>query len=374
VLVASEAPDLWRAFDEIERLAAAAKVLLSGLVERSGVWRRAGCRSAAEYLARESGTTVGRAREALAAAAQAPPRTREAMRRGELSAAQAAAVATAAAADPGAEQRLLSLAGRTNLRELRDECARVRAAADPDPEAAYERVRKHRSLTTYRDADGAWCLSARGPADQGALITRALDRIIDGLYRQHRTAGTHEPRDAYAFDALTHLAAGPPTSDADRLPKWTPKYLAVLRVDHAALTRGHLSGGETCEIAGTGPVPVTVARRLLGDSILQLVITKGHDVATTVHLGRGPNTAQKIALAWTSPHCTNQACSGTHTHIDHRVDYATTRHTRLDELDRLCTHCHHLKHHQGWNLTTGTGRRAFVPPTDPRHPRNKPPP
>ena len=33
-----------------------------------------------------------------------------------------------------------------------------------------------------------------------------------------------------------------------------------------------------------------------------------------------------------------------------------------------------LKSHQGWRLVEGTGRRAFVSPDDPRHPRNRPPP
>jgi hypothetical protein len=33
---------------------------------------------------------------------------------------------------------------------------------------------------------------------------------------------------------------------------------------------------------------------------------------------------------------------------------------------------HHQKHHEGWSLVEGTGKRAFVPPEDPRHPKNRP--
>jgi hypothetical protein len=40
----------------------------------------------------------------------------------------------------------------------------------------------------------------------------------------------------------------------------------------------------------------------------------------------------------------------------------------------FCGHDHDLKTNHGWSLVEGTGRRAFVPPEDPRHPRNKPPP
>ena len=60
--------------------------------------------------------------------------------------------------------------------------------------------------------------------------------------------------------------------------------------------------------------------------------------------------------------------------IDHRDPWANTHHTRLDELDHLCPHDHGLKTHDDWSLVAGTGRRAFVGPDDPRHPRNKPPP
>ena len=35
-------------------------------------------------------------------------------------------------------------------------------------------------------------------------------------------------------------------------------------------------------------------------------ITRGRDVATVVHLGRGPNAAQKIALLWSQPLCSRE--------------------------------------------------------------------
>jgi hypothetical protein len=42
----------------------------------------------------------------------------------------------------------------------------------------------------------------------------------------------------------------------------------------------------------------------------------------------------------------------------------------LPNIDPLCGHDHDLKTYQGWALVAGTGRRAFVPPDDPRHPDN----
>jgi hypothetical protein len=156
-----------------------------------------------------------------------------------------------------------------------------------------------------------------------------------------------------------------------RRGRTNPRYLALLRIDLQALRRGHVAGDELCEITGIGPIPVPVARDLLGDAILHLVITRGVDVAHVTHLGRGPTAAQKIALAWTSPGCTVQGCPRTRIQYDHREDYARTRHTRLDELDPLCGHHHDLKTRHNWALVPGTGKRPIVAPTDPRHPRHQ---
>ena len=109
---------------------------------------------------------------------------------------------------------------------------------------------------------------------------------------------------------------------------------------------------------------------LLGESVLHLVITCGQDVATVVHLGRGPNAAQQIALLWTQPDCTRLGCdqSWTHAQVDHRTPWAQTHETKLSELDRLCPFDHRLKTHEGWALVAGTGKRLMVPPGHPLHP------
>ena len=153
-----------------------------------------------------------------------------------------------------------------------------------------------------------------------------------------------------------------------------PKNLALLRIDLEALVRGKVEGDELCEITGLGPIPIRLARQLLGESILHLVITSGKDVATTVHLGRGPNAAQKVALLWSQPFCSNSACGRTHQESDHREPYADVRETWLGNIDGLCGHDHDLKTYKGWDLVEGTGRRAFVAPDDPRHPKNTGPP
>jgi hypothetical protein len=149
-------------------------------------------------------------------------------------------------------------------------------------------------------------------------------------------------------------------------------FLALLRVDLEALVRGVAEGDELFDIAGVGPVPARVARNLLGDAILKLVITKGVYVVNVTHLGRGPSAAQRIALLWTSPWCTNSRGSPTlQIQHDHRTPWPDVHETTLDNIDRLCQPCQRRKTHDGWALVDGKGRRASCPPTPPATPTRR---
>jgi hypothetical protein len=370
-----DASALWKAFDCIERLAANAKVLLAARVEEAGTWKDTGARSAADHLAQLGGTTASAARRALETSRNVCglPRVTDALRGGVFSVAQVEAIVPAAAADPAAEDRLVALAATTNVGELREECLRTAAAADRDPEATHRRLHAERRVRSYTDGGGGRNLAVRGPAERVARIEAALEPLIDDLYEQARADGRRETREAYAFDALMALAECDQTTPTKKRGN-KPRYLAILRADLPALARGAVAAGEVCEIAGVGSVPPTVAREMLGEAIVKLVITKGVDVANVTHLGRGATAAQRVALLWSHPKCANVACSSTFVQIDHRDPWAKTHHTRLDELDHLCPHDHRLKTNDGWSLVDGTGRRAFVALGNPRHPRNHPPP
>jgi hypothetical protein len=146
-----------------------------------------------------------------------------------------------------------------------------------------------------------------------------------------------------------------------------------VRVDLAALLRGYPTGEETCEIAGYGPVAVSAIRDLMDaeDPFLAAVVTKGKAVVGVAHLGRRPNAHQQTALEWLYPTCAVEGCNSlAYLEVDHRQDWSKTHVTILDWCDRHCGHHHDLKTRENWSLVEGTGKRAFVPPDDPRHPRN----
>ena len=113
----SQATAVYAELDRIVRVASAARVLVARRVDEAQEWKRRGHRTAAEALAAASGSSLGAARDELAAsnALSGLPATRDRMLEGKLSANQATVIADAAAANPGAEAALLDAAGTANL-------------------------------------------------------------------------------------------------------------------------------------------------------------------------------------------------------------------------------------------------------------------
>lgn len=110
------ARQLWAEFDGVERLAAAGKTLLARRVADTHRRDHTGTGNAAQELARRAGTTTKAARDALDTSARLAdlPEVDAAIRRGELSPAQAELISDAAAANPDAGPALVALARRTS--------------------------------------------------------------------------------------------------------------------------------------------------------------------------------------------------------------------------------------------------------------------
>jgi hypothetical protein len=357
-LTGPQAVSLLEWFATVEKLAAAGKAKVAARAADTNQWRVDGDRSPEHWLARKSGTTVGAAKDAIDTARrlQRLPQTDKAVRDGKLSPQQASAVAEAAAADPDAEQQLLDAAPDESLAELRNRAERVKAAARSaeDEAAREERIRRSRSLRRSVARDGAHELHARGTAAEIAAFWSKLQPGIDAQFKLARKEGRREPVDAYAFDALMALPGSGGSAKANSK--------VIVRVDLNAVRRGTTVPGEVCEIAGFGPIPVSEALKLMNEAFLALLVTKGKDVCTVVHLGRQFTEHQKTALEWRDPECVTKGChNAVRLERDHREDWADTRTTRLCAADRLCHH-HHLLKTQGWHLEPGEGKRRILPP------------
>jgi hypothetical protein len=147
----------------------------------------------------------------------------------------------------------------------------------------------------------------------------------------------------------------------------SPPASVHLRVDLAALRRGSVEDGECCEIPGVGPVPIETARSVLGDAIVQLVITKGKDIATVCNLGRSVPVPVQTALNERDLTCVVPGCDvrdGLET--DHRIiPFIDDGETALWNLSKLCHWHHYLKTWKGFRIEGGPGEWRWIPPEDP---------
>jgi Domain of unknown function (DUF222) len=142
-----EVIELFKALEVIKRRAESTMVLLARRVEDAGRWRLAGFRSAAEQLAKLSGSSYTAAKQQLATSKKVAhlPLTQAALRNGELSIGKVEVIAAAATVDRNAEAGLLEGASDAPLAQVRDDCLRARGK---DSDAAYARIHKHRSSRT----------------------------------------------------------------------------------------------------------------------------------------------------------------------------------------------------------------------------------
>jgi hypothetical protein len=422
----ADAARLACSFERVERLSATAKTLLARRAAECGEWSRAGARSAAAWLSGLWGVPQGAAQAALSVAETAAkdPELDQAMRAGELSAAQASEVAAAAESDPSSTKTMISNAKTRGFKGLQDERRRVQnnaRCAEDDVERA-ERQRRSRYLRAWADSEGCGRLDARlAPADF-ARFKALFSPFEREAFQAARAEGRRESFDAYRADALLAMAeasclptdddpraaspnapcaaeelfggidgplgsprppspnqpspnppvADPPVDDAPvadqpgaspRPPGRRVPVEVVVVVDYQALIRGHTEGGEVCYVEGVGPVPVAVARELMTDAFIAAVLKDGVDIRRVVHLGRRPTRMQMTALRVRDPRCVVPGCETAEgLEVDHIPEWEQTHHTTLDELARECAFHHDQRTYRGATLAGGPGQWRWTPP------------
>jgi len=265
-----DAASLVSVFTRGERLCAAGKTLAATRAAEANCHQIQGHRTPAHWLAAVTGESVGEAMGTLAIgdALASQPGVADAYRDGRLSRSRARAVTDAVKVNPRSEGELVSGAESDTMGQLRDRCLRAKAQgrSKQDQAAHAEALHRSRSCRTWTDSsDGAFRLEARLAPDRGATLLAALRAESDGVFKAARKAGTHEPSDAYAADALVALVTRGATCDHDgssgdgippaRRGGGSGSSVHV-RVDLEALRHGAVSDGTICEI------PMTMSHRV----------------------------------------------------------------------------------------------------------------
>jgi hypothetical protein len=249
-----------------------------------------GGRSPAHELAALTGSSVGEASATLTTGRrlEQQPDLADAARLGVLSPQQTMAISEALAADPSVDARtLVGTAQRSSLRELRDECERVKARGDHDREARRRRIHDERHLRRVTHHDGSAGVVMRGNPEDIARVYAAIAPRRDELFAAARREGRRERSESLDYDALLSTLRSPSCCDGGvaasddggavgaggrgrrrrggRGGGNGQRAKILVRVDFDTLLRGYPIDGEVCEIAGYGPVSVGAVHDLLAE-------------------------------------------------------------------------------------------------------------
>jgi hypothetical protein len=219
-------------------------VKLIAAVLETGAWEGAGIRSPSQWVAWKCGVSQSRARRLVAMARLGElPETAAALEVGELGEDQVAVICRHAPAGiDGQAAELARSATVTQLgRVLGSYVFEEPKTPDVPPAEVAEEVRR---VSFGHDGEGSWTLSATLPADEGALVERALVAARDELFRagEHGPGARPTPSDVSWADALGAVAdkslGGTARPHHDR-------HLVLLHVEAGAdgATGGHLHLG-----------------------------------------------------------------------------------------------------------------------------------
>lgn len=113
--------------------------------------------------------------------------------------------------------------------------------------------------------------------------------------------------------------------------------MVVVHVAYEAISRGSVADGEVCEIAGAGPVPIDVVRRLAADSIMRIPVTKGGQPMAVTPGVRTIPRALRILLEARDRTCVVPGCDVSEgLQVDHRKGFAQLGPTDLENCALLC--------------------------------------
>ncbi len=227
-------------------------------------------------------------------------------------------------------------------------------------------------LSTSFDDDGRFSLHLNAPADQGALISKAIAEARDALFR----GGNPDVTWLDAFVEVCNRSLGAVTSPARRDRYRT--YLHVGIDDDGGPARAWSNGGPT--------LPDAIRDMLLCDGVVQPVWTAG---GVPINVGRArhivaPHTRRMVLDRDRS--CRHPSCSGsTQLQVHHILEWTRNGRTDLDNLAALCPR-HHRAYHRGEFSMTGNAQipgalqffdtrgRVIPNSAQPNPPNGKPPP
>ena len=240
--------------------------------------------------------------------------------------------------------------------------ARARAY-ELDPHAALKRSRRaegERHVSLRPAPDTMTWLTALLPVAQGVSVYAALSRTAD----EARAAGDERSRGQVMADALVTGLTTP--AEPAPVPGPVPVAVNLTVSDATLLDGGHAPGW----IAGYGPVPAGVARRLIATALAEahatlrrLYTTSAGALVAMDSRSRTFPASLGLFIDLRDQSCRTPWCDAPIRHRDHVVPDAAGGPTSAGNGQGLCEACNQAKEAPGFAATAHDGVVTTITPT-----------
>jgi uncharacterized protein DUF222/HNH endonuclease len=333
--------------------------------DRRNGWSGGACLSCAHWLNFKCGIALGAAREKVrvARALESLPQISGAMSRGEVSYSKVRAMTRVANAQ--SEEFLLSIALHGTAHHVERLVQHFRRAQEAEELSREARQQAGRNLYYRYDEDGSLIVTARLPAEAGALLLKALEAGVEAISAPGVPAGTpgrdecgdtlpsYSARraDALAVLAESFLKHGAETSSGGE------RHQIVVHVDAETLRE---STAGRCEIENGPSLPAETVRRLGCDcSVVMLLENAAGEPLSVGRKTRSIPAALRRALHARDRGCRFPGCTHTRYVDAHHVrHWAHGGETKPSNLVSLCS-VHHRQVHEGRILVERLDDGAF---------------
>ena len=316
--------------------------------DEQGYWHLQGLCSCAHWLNFKCGIGMNAAREKVrvAHALAELPKISKAFERGELSYSKARAMTRIA--DKNNEDYLLMIARHGTAWHVERLVSKYRRARRLQETEAANEQHASRELSYFYDDDGALVLNARFPAEQGALIVKALEMAMDRQFHSDEVSAEtseHESLPARRADAIAEVAETYLNSEPSQAST-ADRYQVVVHVS-----------AETSHIEDGPHVSAETSRRIACDaSIVKLIKDKKGEPLSIGRKSRAIPPAIRRALRFRDSGCRFPGCTNTRFVDGHHIrHWADGGETSLENLVLLCRRHHRLVHEGGFNCERTTG-------------------
>lgn len=265
----------------------------------------------------------------------------------------------------------LAHAPGSTVPQIRTAIRRAELTIDPEVVAVRcARARADRSVRMVPAPDSMAWITAYLPAEGAGMVMTALDALSSTCAPQD-----DRPMDDRRADALGDVLGAVLDRGVDLDGSDLPTRQRRRPHLQVTLGAGTLLGLDDlpAELAGYGPIPADLARRIAQDATWRVILT---DPGTGEVLARGQRTYRPGAdlagaVVDRDATCTFPGCRirADRCDIDHIEPYdpvrVETEQTRIDNLQALCRHHHRLKTSGRWSCARdpATGATTWTAPT-----------